>query len=462
MSESRLAQLLSPTYRGGYGFGEKAARNLESLLGIESLYFDLFAAAASSGANAYKRVAQSSAVGCDYIEIRNVALTLTAGDPDFTIQVDDSDGRLIGFRCEWFKARGFQRILQALNSNQVYAVLGLSLGNAVEDITNLASAAIVGGVSPLRMTQVLMDLHRPFEVAKEAEAKSGQLRARRSKVKEELRLELEHLTVKSKLAKGWDWMKDHSFVFMEFSDRLSSSLIWTARYRQGMAEHGDEKRAVTEADVAVAKVMPGFSAVDKAGLLRDKGYMGTVTRFYSFLNTAFNAVRNELHRFHTAEDGVEVAKLIVPVGARLLAYGFVVGVMSEFLRGRGPDGDEEWPEWLMRKWALGYMSLAPMGGDVGAMVESGILNKPHNPRAGPIASLGVDAYRAFNAFQSEDKTGAEKLGAYLNVAGDVMGVPKKPISSAVYWYELGTGEREYTDFRSMVRGGFYGQLPRKE
>jgi len=108
MSESRLAQLLSPTYRGGYGFGEKAARNLEILLGIELLYFDLFAASASSGANAYKRVAQSSAVGCDYIEIRNVALTLTAGDPDFTIQADDSDGRLIGFRCEWFKARGFQ------------------------------------------------------------------------------------------------------------------------------------------------------------------------------------------------------------------------------------------------------------------------------------------------------------------------------------------------------------------
>lgn len=40
ISESRLAQLLSETYRDGGEFGEKAARALELKAGLETLYFD--------------------------------------------------------------------------------------------------------------------------------------------------------------------------------------------------------------------------------------------------------------------------------------------------------------------------------------------------------------------------------------------------------------------------------------
>jgi SOS-response transcriptional repressor LexA len=38
---TRLRQLLNPNYRGGNGFREGAARNLEKALGLPSLYFDL-------------------------------------------------------------------------------------------------------------------------------------------------------------------------------------------------------------------------------------------------------------------------------------------------------------------------------------------------------------------------------------------------------------------------------------
>jgi hypothetical protein len=44
LSESRLAQLLSGSYREGKGFGEKAARTLEMTLQLPTLYFDLGAA----------------------------------------------------------------------------------------------------------------------------------------------------------------------------------------------------------------------------------------------------------------------------------------------------------------------------------------------------------------------------------------------------------------------------------
>ena len=40
MTESRLAQLLSDTYRDGKAFGERAARALEEKMGLEQLYFE--------------------------------------------------------------------------------------------------------------------------------------------------------------------------------------------------------------------------------------------------------------------------------------------------------------------------------------------------------------------------------------------------------------------------------------
>lgn len=41
ISESRLSQLLSETYRGGGEFGENAARNLEKSADLPNMYFDV-------------------------------------------------------------------------------------------------------------------------------------------------------------------------------------------------------------------------------------------------------------------------------------------------------------------------------------------------------------------------------------------------------------------------------------
>lgn len=49
VSATRLRQLLNPNYRGGEGFKEGAARNLEEALGLPPLYFDLGIEEAISG-----------------------------------------------------------------------------------------------------------------------------------------------------------------------------------------------------------------------------------------------------------------------------------------------------------------------------------------------------------------------------------------------------------------------------
>lgn len=95
LSESRLGQLLSPTYRGGQGFGEKAARRLEKRLGLNPLYFELLMIGETSAHLAYRGQASSGENVDDIIFIRQVSLIPKEGSshPDIA-EVKQADAVL--------------------------------------------------------------------------------------------------------------------------------------------------------------------------------------------------------------------------------------------------------------------------------------------------------------------------------------------------------------------------------
>ncbi len=80
LSESRLGQLLSSTYRGGQGFGEKAARRLEQRLGLNPLYFELLMIGETSAHHAYRIQSDSGKNPDDMVFVRQVRLTIKAGN----------------------------------------------------------------------------------------------------------------------------------------------------------------------------------------------------------------------------------------------------------------------------------------------------------------------------------------------------------------------------------------------
>jgi len=81
LSESRLAQLLSATYRDGQGFGEKAARALEKRLGLSELYFDRLSSGEINPPYSWQQ-----ALAADAVAIPQVSLTLNAGTPHIGMQ----------------------------------------------------------------------------------------------------------------------------------------------------------------------------------------------------------------------------------------------------------------------------------------------------------------------------------------------------------------------------------------
>lgn len=123
ISESRLAQLLSKTYREGTSFTEKTARKLEELAGLPPLYFDLGAIdggvaglpdeiAAKVARMPLLGVMRVDAAGEDdprLVEIPKVKLRLSAGINGFDIEPESYDGSTTTVPTDWIQRRGYSR-----------------------------------------------------------------------------------------------------------------------------------------------------------------------------------------------------------------------------------------------------------------------------------------------------------------------------------------------------------------
>lgn len=113
LSESRLAQLLSKTYREGTAFTEKTARKLEELAGLPPLYFDQGATVPDPThglpPGTFMRVRAADEDDPSLVQIPKVKLRLSAGLSGFEVEPESYDGSTTTVPTDWMQRRGFSR-----------------------------------------------------------------------------------------------------------------------------------------------------------------------------------------------------------------------------------------------------------------------------------------------------------------------------------------------------------------
>lgn len=113
ISESRLAQLLSKTFRDGTAFTEKTARKLEMLADLPPLYFDqgVFDASADAAqaASPLMKVEAIEESDPSLVMIPKVSLRLSAGISGFEVEPEPYDGTTTTVPADWIRRRGFDR-----------------------------------------------------------------------------------------------------------------------------------------------------------------------------------------------------------------------------------------------------------------------------------------------------------------------------------------------------------------
>lgn len=107
LSESRLAQLLSQTYRNGEAFTEKTARKVEALAGLPPLYFDQGALPPADNVvelvPGARRVHEAGEGDPSVTQIMKVKIKVQAGITGFRVEPEHHDGETTGVPTSWVR-----------------------------------------------------------------------------------------------------------------------------------------------------------------------------------------------------------------------------------------------------------------------------------------------------------------------------------------------------------------------
>jgi hypothetical protein len=269
-------------------------------------------------------------------------------------------------------------------------------------------------------------------------------------------------------------VRESAYWLFDAQDKLQSTIIWTAAYRDALRVDGvDEARASEIADVAVRSSLPTFNTAEQPTMLRNKHVFGGMLMFYSYFSKLSNMMRQPWHEVETAfhdggtlYGGASVAKAL----GQTLAIILVANVGAELLSGRGPEDDEEIPEWVVRKVVSAPGALVPIPGvnymyEIGAGALSSLLfhgevrKREASIRAHPAASIIEKVLREVKKIADDEKEPVDKILALALAVGIFFKLPIGSQFSRTVGYATSGLEEDLSrgDVEDIASGLIYGE-----
>jgi hypothetical protein len=342
--------------------------------------------------------------------------------------------------------------------------LGFSLSVAAGDLTN-AFVAMAGGRTKARfvLPAVVMGLAKMDDIT----SKSPELRHRKDTMLSNMRKNLSEpgRGRKSAILEG---VQEAGWWLFALTDRMGSAQIWKGGYEQNKAEGMSEAEAVREADSLVRRMLPSHDPAEQPAILRDRRGLGSLIAFMGYFNKMWNLKREILRPALIAwakADGVGGKVGTLPTvghaAARVMGVILVSAVIAELLSGRGPEDDEDWAEWAMRKALAAPAQDFPIVGQfaepainiaVGKILHGEAKWKKLSLRSSPVFAGGERFWKALAKIADEEKEPDDRLWALVEVVG--FGA-KLPIGSS----QVGRTGRYVTsgDFLEDVTAGRTGE-----
>lgn len=391
--------------------------------------------------------------------------------PEYEAQIDQWLRVVASSRAEEAPRalRGVLAITQPLRSRYTMAVLGGNLAIMAGDLPQPLLAIftrevrpIYGGASILQA----MTVGGWFSQRDNALKKSPEMQYRADHARQRLEQAIaEAGGTLSTYQKARKFVNDAAFWGYHFIERITSTVVWDARFRQEMADHGDEKRAISAADDSVQHLFPSNRLAEQPALLRDKRGIGGLLAFYSYFNKMYNQIGRRMWHpdvlaFQQAE-GVRGKLATLPSAAMTAGYAMgallSMGAMSELLSGRGPEEDESVPDWLVRKTAASVFLLLPFGGEVAGAVEYALAPedtvKRPSERSSPVVSSFVHMRDALLKATDSNADDADRLLAASEVLAFGAGLPvNQPRRTAKYLLDP-----QDTSLPGRIGGVVYGE-----
>ena len=314
-------------------------------------------------------------------------------------------------------AGALERILGHARVGGTVVNMGLKVTTALSQVMGIAqTAAVLGPKYTARGMAAFLGTPDQMRAAMEfATSRSEELRSRREGFDREIRDIFKSLEMDGRVSQ----VQQAFFYLTGMMDMAIAVPTWLGAYQQGMEElfDGNEQQAIDHADTVLRTSQGTGAAKDLAAIQRGSEYHRIFTMFYSYFSVLYNLMRKEMLQQRAA--GVSN---LPRFAASMTMLWFMPAILGELLVGRGPDDDEEWPEWVATKLAQ-YPFQAIIG-------VRDLMN-------GVLGDYGYEASPVFDAGEALVKLG-KSVGSVATGEDVTRQDVRAALDAAGYWGHLPT------------------------
>lgn len=232
--------------------------------------------------------------------------------------------------------------------------LAYSLRNAIQGIPSIKTAMDEVGFTPFvgAFTRFISPSSHK-ETVSFVQERSAFMKNRSSVINREASEYLNKVKITGRAGHAWDLFRAYGFTPQTIIDSFIAYPAWIAKYEAAMMEHGDEQRAASQADTAVAESVGSGSDLHLGAAMQQNNteFVKTMTVFGSWFNNYYQRIYKSTEAFTDFRNRETLQALITTP--------FVIATLSALLIMDFPDADGEddegWTEWMLKRYT-GFMA----------------------------------------------------------------------------------------------------------
>jgi hypothetical protein len=313
-------------------------------------------------------------------------------------------------------ARETSKWLARLSRHMRGAATMMHLAYSIRNVSQQFSAIPIAAreVGVIKWAQAMGHFGaRPLEVKAMVDEKSKFMENRAQVVNREAREYMKKVMATSKGEAMWNSVKSRGFILQTLVDSTVAYPTWYARYNTAMEEHGDEKRAIIEADQSVAESVGSGSDMHLGRIMQSNQneFVKTLTVFGSW----FNAYYQRLYK--SSKGGTDFMSaaflmdgLLMPIIAANLAQLLIMDI---------PEDEEEVPGWMAENTFKFMLGTMPLIRDVASAWEGFAPTMPISA----VATAPVRLKQEIESYAKGNQSGIKLAADIGRTVGSVMPLP---------------------------------------
>lgn len=313
------------------------------------------------------------------------------------------------------------KVFRSVRSRATMVAMGFRVSTMLAQVAGLSSSAEMVPVKQL--AGAIKDFGmNPAAMWREVDSLSGEMKYRMQTLDRDIKERLRELTGATSAT---DRARRFAFYGIGYLDRAVTVPTWMAAYRDHLSRYPTDKEgAIAHADKVIRLTQGSGGAKDLSALQRRNELTKLVTMFYSYFAAYYNRQRNwgrDAARAVKAGDVREFPQLL----ARQVFMTIGPALLGEMLTGKGPEEDEDWEKWALRKVALYPVAAVPIARDFANYFNNGF-DYSFTPIERTLNDMVVKPI--------------ELVGDIVEGEADARKASKVVINGAGLWFNLPTGQ----------------------